>query len=155
MRTYLYLVMMTTTRSALIAAAAAVFVVACSCRWFTDGSPSAKRRDQVANIVKAYYHRTGCAFHARGPLTIEQVERELIERYEASRRENDGSDVRRGFWETRVAQDWAKIKDGLRGEDELYYFISNRASWARLSGLEGYVVIRGDAVVDVFCTAIS
>ncbi len=121
-------------------------ILACSCHQATDGSVSIHRRDELSRIMDEYlqsgdpYHKNGtCDFQFRGPLTVEQVEGELLKIYDRMRR--DRSNLPSGS----MPRDWTELKGKYRDGDELY------ACFARekygVSQSYWYVLVREDAII--------
>jgi hypothetical protein len=121
-------------------------VLVCSCKQYSPMSRSSenamKRQEEVRVIVSSHLNK-GIGI-IRGPLTVEEVEKELIvECVEGVVREMYGGLA------------WYKLKAELRHGDELYFYSSDRESWAQLRGSEGYVAIRGNKVLGSFFTALN
>ncbi len=52
-------------------------------------------------------------------------------------------------------KDWLVFKQQYLSGDCLIHFITGEDSWKKLSGLEGYAIIRGDEVVDIFLLKVN
>ncbi len=100
------------------------------------------RQEEVRSIVSN--HLDEGIDVIRGPLTVEEVEKELVvECTEGVVHEMYGGPI------------WYKLKAELKDGDELYFYRSDRESWAQLRGSEGYVAIRGNKVVGSFFIGIN
>lgn len=109
------------------------------------------RRFEIGRILRKYWSAGNSdyskrRFHARGPLTIAQVETELFGK------PLDWGDTSGTDQSTELDKIWAKIKSNYKTGDELYFFTSDKRSWDKLMGQRGYVVIRGTEVVNVLVT---
>ncbi len=121
-------------------------MLACSCHQATDGSGPAHRRDELSKIMDEYlqsgdpYHEKGrCAFQFRGPLTVGQVEGELLKIYDRMRR--DRSDLPLGY----VPRDWTDLKGKYRDGDELYACFATEKRGVSQS--YWYVLVREDTII--------
>ena len=132
-----------------IAAICLLVVLTCSCHQAADGSASMHRRDELSKIMDEYlqrldpYHKKGTGvFEFRGPLTIEQVEEELIERYEAhaqpvGERPPEASSHFPG-------SSWTKLKGKYAEGDELYSCLDKEK--CGVSQSYWYVLVRGHSI---------
>ena len=108
-------------------------------------------QEEVGKIIGKYLRRN-FRIEVRGPLSIEQVEEESLRSVLESFSENVRKDIPKvpfGF----SNDTWLKFKMRLCGTDKIYYFMSEKASWAVLCGCTGYALIREGQVVDVIITA--
>jgi len=116
-----------------------------------DRSHLTIRRFQIGRILTRYWSVGNSDyskrnFHARGPLTVDQVETELFGK------PLDSGDTSGTNKSTELDKAWTRIKSNFKTGDELYFFTSDKLSWQRLMGQRGYVVIRGTEVVNVLVT---
>lgn len=123
--------------------------------WISRGSsyyvPRTYTKEQVGRIIGKYL-RQNFRIEVRGPLSIEQIEEEYLRsRLElfCENRRNDIPKIPFGF----SNDTWLKFKMQLCGTDKIYYFISEKDSWAALCGCAGYALIREGQVVDVIITS--
>ena len=123
--------------------------------WISKSSkyyvPRTYTKEQVGNIIGKYL-RQSFRIEVRGPLSIEHIEEESLrsslEMFCENRR-NDIPKVPFGF----SNDTWLTFKMKLCGTDKIYYFISEKDSWAVLCGCAGYALIREGRVVDVIITS--
>lgn len=118
-------------------------------RQITGSVHSTIRGAGVRKIMNAHGHKSGRRYQVRGPLTIAQVERELFGMpldSNGGAGTPDSADLKKA---------WEGIRNNYRDGDELYFFRSDKRSWARLSGSQGYVLIRQSTVVDVLTTLLN
>jgi hypothetical protein len=85
----------------------------------------------------------------RGPLTAAEVEQEVF-----------GGPVDASIAMSPPLRDmlkdtWIRLKSSFEEGDELYFFRSDKGSWSRLSGQEGYVLVRKDRIVSRFVTVMN
>jgi hypothetical protein len=52
-------------------------------------------------------------------------------------------------------QKWLNFKTTFQSGDCLVHFVTPEKAWIRLSGLEGYAIIRSDTVISVFVLKVS
>jgi hypothetical protein len=104
-----------------------------------------KHQEEVRNIIGSYL-QTGVG-SIRGPLMIEEVDRELAE---LGKRLSDGKEQA-----IVGGRDWDRMKAQLRQGGELYFCRSDPESWNDFHGWEGYLAIRGSTVIDAFPTAMN
>jgi hypothetical protein len=45
-------------------------------------------------------------------------------------------------------QNWIKFRDSIKDGDELLYFETSKESWRKLRGAKGYVIVRGETIID-------
>jgi hypothetical protein len=83
-------------------------------------------------------------YHVRGPLTLAEVEQELFGATSQSSRTRISDSAGISAWE--------KMKSSYRDGDEFYFVKSDARSWSRLEGWRGYVLIRGNMVVEELTT---
>lgn len=111
-----------------------------------------KELHELRKMKKDYYYKPndpniildipGPEWYIRGPLTIEQVEQESLEKIKKSSR-NDVPQVPFGFQNDK----WIKFKSQYKDGDELYFFGSELT--------RGYVLIHKNNVVDTIVTDVS
>ncbi len=109
-------------------------------------------KEEIKKAVGAYLQYASTA-EVRGPLSVGQVEEELL-RSTLEWIVNEGLrpdklQVPFGFMNDR----WQSFKAQLRGMDQIYYYISDKDSWAVLCGSAGYALIREGLVIDTFVTS--
>lgn len=110
--------------------------------------------DDYEKADNPYYHKS--EFEFRGPLTVAQVETELLEMYkEVLQGREDVPDLSVELVNADLGPDWREIKSAYRDGDALYFFTSDERSWAELRGERGYVLIRDNKVVGVLITDIN
>jgi hypothetical protein len=114
-----------------------------------------KRRDEIARMVQEHYGRK-CGFEIRGPLTLAQLEREFREAHE------EAAEIRRKvygrveeFGDSGGGRACAELKGLHREGDELYFFTSDLQSWGHRMGVEGYVLVRKNEIIDAIRTRVS
>lgn len=90
----------------------------------------------------------GPGWAIKGPLTIEQIEQESLEKI---REYPDVPQVPFGYQN----DTWNKLKNQYENGDEFYFFGSDPVSWAYLRGELGYVLIRDNEVAGRIVTNIS
>ena len=122
--------------------------------------PSEEKTEEVKPILSekekriskniSDYFQLGFSVEIIGPLTIEEVEKESLDKLSKSSRK-DIPKVPFGFINNRWNDFKSKYKDG----DEIYYFSSDEKSWNGLYGREGYALIRNEKVVLVIITILS
>lgn len=118
-------------------------VLLCSCQQAVDNRTSERpevtkeRREEVRRIIAGDFHFD--IDIVRGPLTVREVQKELAE---AGRRPAE-------------VPGWREIKAKFRRGDEIYFYKTDRQSWAELRGREGYVAIRGIKIVDFALTRMN
>ena len=101
-----------------------------------------EKKARIAKIIADY---TGRIFSVdiRGPLTIEKVEKESLDGLsENTQKVPFGLNNKR----------WLEFKDKYQESDEIYFYVSDKTSWERLSGSQGYVLIRNDQVIAMIVT---
>ncbi|MCG7870034.1 MAG: hypothetical protein JAY74_27170 [Candidatus Thiodiazotropha taylori] len=52
-------------------------------------------------------------------------------------------------------KEWLSFKQKYQQEDCLIYFKTPEEAWKRLSGIEGYAIMRGNEVIAVFVLKVS
>lgn len=108
------------------------------------------RKRAICASLKESYGLPDVTFEVRGPLTITQVEQESVERMGYSPR-TDVSAVAFGCQDAR----WLALKDGYTPGDEFYYFTSDERSWAYLTGVRGYILIRRNEIIGGIVTGVN
>lgn len=143
-----------------IAVLGVALVCSCGCR--NDGSPSpgsddmARRRNEVAQIVGTHYQGSDYGFEIRGPLTPAQFEHELRQMHEeASEIKKKAYGVVEQFLDSGTGRSFSRLEKKRLSGDELYFFSSDTRSWSNLVGKEGYVLVRGNHLVDLIVTRIN
>jgi hypothetical protein len=128
-----------------------VAVLACSCHKVVDNPTprrseyTMERREDVRKIITSYVH-SGIDV-LRGPLTVDEVQRELTER--ARKTPAGGGRVIPG------GPEWKYLKAQLKQGDELYFYKTDRKSWAEQRGAEGYVAIREREIIGGLLTGMN
>jgi len=118
------------------------------------------KKDYYADVKNRESHPTlvvpGRGWEIRGPLSIDQFEKELIELYEeASTIRKKVYNLNEKFENSEIGTDFARFKSQYKKGDEIYFFKSDKRSWIDLCGEEGYVLIRKNKFVDRLVTAIN
>ena len=115
-----------------------------------------RERDQVSKMLKDHYHSFHQGYEIRGPLTAVQLKEELTNRYEK------GARVRKAvygttetFEESETGENFARLEAEHEAGGRIYFFRSDSDSWMHLSGIEGYVLVRGNELIDMIVTAIN
>ncbi|MDT8303447.1 MAG: hypothetical protein RQ760_18350 [Sedimentisphaerales bacterium] len=108
-----------------------------------------EKEKRISKNISDYF-QLGFSVEIKGPLTIEEVEKESLDELSISSRK-DIPKVPFGFNNNRWNNFKSKYKDG----DEIYYFSSDENSWDGLYGREGYALIRNEKVVLVIITILS
>ncbi len=113
---------------------------------------------ELRKMKKDYYYKLsdpninltipGPGWSIKGPLTIEQIEQESLEKI---REYPDVPQVPFGYENDK----WNKLKSQYKEGDEFYFFGSDPISWAYLRGRAGYVLIRDNEVIGSIVTLIS
>lgn len=123
--------------------------------WLSGGShyyvPRTYSKEEVGRIIGRYL-RQKFRIEVRGPLSIEQIEEEYLRSHLELFCQNVRKDIPKvpfGF----NNDTWLKFKIQLCGTDKIYYFMSEKDSWAVLYGCAGYALIREGQVVDVIITS--
>jgi hypothetical protein len=108
-------------------------------------------QEEVGKIIGKYLRQT-FQMEVKGPLSIERIEEESLRSVLVSFSENVRRDIPQiPFGFNNGA--WLRFKMRLCGTDKIYYFMSEKASWAVLCGRAGYALIREGQVVDVIITS--
>jgi hypothetical protein len=127
-----------------------------------ETSKIVKRRDEISKIMKDHYHSLGYGFIIEGPFTIEQCKEHLVKR-EVKRlginEEKPGQhkellDRIKRFPDSQKSKDFVRHMGSQEG-NELYFFTSDSRSWSDLNGIEGYVIIQNNRIVDILVTFIN
>ena len=127
-------------------------VLICSCKQGVDngalgrGQDTMERQHEVRKVIGSYFH-TGIDT-IRGPLTVREVEDELDKLGEKLSHEKGRFIIVGGPL-------WDRLKAKLKRGDELYFYRSDKQSWAELHGWAGYVAIRESTVIDVLPVTIN
>ena len=123
-----------------------------ACRQAIDSSTSRnsdstmKRNDKLSKVMddyskigNPYYMRHEYEF--RGPLTVAQVEEDLIESHKESLKIREKVyGVTERFEDTEAGKIWGRLKSEYRDGDELYFYLATaKPSWSQSWG---YVLIR-------------
>jgi len=112
------------------------------------GEPIPSEKEiRIGKVISEYY-RIRFSVEVRGPMTIEEVEKESIEEILKSSRK-DVPKVPFGFQNDR----WKEFKDKYQDGDEIYYYMSEKNSWRILEGVAGYVLIRSESIIDIIVTS--
>ena len=138
-----------------------------SCRQAIDSSPSRDsdstmaRNDELSKVMDDYW-KTGNPYYMRhefefrGPLTVGQVEEELIESHkESSKMRREVYGVTERFEDSDIGEGWGRLKGKYRDRegDELYFYLATaKPSWSQL---QGYVLIRDKKVVAQIVTVMN
>ena len=122
----------------------------------SDAGDPPERRDEIGEMLRGHYSHSAYEFDVRGPLPIAQFHQELLQSYgEYSRfREGIGEPVC-GFEDSGLGKRYERTESKCREGDELYFFRSEQRSWGNMEGKEGYVLVRGDAMIDLVVTAMN
>ena len=104
------------------------------------------RREGLALLISLKFV-PGWLVEIKGPLTREQAGK--MYREQLVRRNS------RGWLVEREREHWQPFRDSYQEGDEIYYFRSERSSWAWLDGCEGYVLIRRDQIIDHVVTLMN
>jgi hypothetical protein len=134
-----------------IATVSLLMALACSCHKTAENptvgrsGDTMERREEVRAIISSYFH-AGIDF-VRGPLTVREVQKELIQ--DAERASSPGRRIIPG------GPEWEELKAKLKRGDELYFYKTDPQSWQHLRGREGYVAIREKEVIDDFLTLMN
>ena len=112
-----------------------------------------ERQNAISRLLKDRDPSYPYAFDIRGPLTLRQLEEELMKDY-AAWRKRVGDSVGT-FQDSALGEEYARLKDKYREGDELYFFKSDARSWNELHGNEGYVLVRQNAIVHIMMRSIS
>jgi len=130
-------------------------LLACSYRQIVEELLSVKRRTEVRKMLNAHWLEPRRAYRIRGPLPIAQVEEELFGKQEGLPEEEKMRVVTRGLQSIYFGQAWDKFSGDYRDGDEVYFFTSDRCSWARLHGKQGYVAVRKDRIITCLITKMN
>jgi hypothetical protein len=139
---------------------AAMLMCAC-CREMDDSNSqnsgnAVRTNDKVNRLLKEHYPSFSYTFQARGPLSVAEFEQELIREHDESNRIRERmNDPTVGFADSEIGRDYVRFKSKYRQGDELYFFESDLRSWTDRRGMQGYVLIRGDRLVDGIVTVIN
>lgn len=115
-----------------------------------DGRPIPSEKEIRIGKAITEYFGLPFAVGVRGPMTIEEVEKESLDKLSRSSRK-DIPKVPFGFQNDR----WDEFKSKYQDGDKIYYFISDRESWKGLYGREGYVLMRNEKIINVIVTKLS
>lgn len=113
------------------------------------GSTLSEKELRISKIISDYF-RMVFSVEIKGPMTIEEIEKESLDELSKSSRQ-DIPKVPFGFMNDR----WNEFKSKHQDSDEIYYFISDKKSWGALGGRAGYVLIRNERIIDVIITILS
>lgn len=104
---------------------------------------------QIRRILnEEYLGWFGPGYVIDGPLTIAEIETQSLA--ELSNCTNCPQ-TPFGF----VSDHWKGFKASIQEGDEIYYFLSDPASWRGLAGREGYVLVRNGKLIKVFITMLG
>ena len=127
-----------------------------------DSDDTMKRRDEISKIMKDHYHNDSFdyGFEIRGPFTIKQFKEEYVKHYEElfdiselkPRTSQEIYDRMKKFMDSQEFKDFVRLNG--KG-NELYFFRSDMRSRSDLYGVEGYVIIHKNKIIDIMITAIS
>jgi uncharacterized phage-like protein YoqJ len=126
-----------------------------------ETSRTVKRRDEVSNIMKNHY-RSKYGFEIEGPFTIEQCKEHYVKRevewYEINE-EKPGKlknflDKIKSFPDSQEFKDFVRPVANHKG-NELYFFKSDLRSWSDWNGVQGYVIVYKNELVDILVTGIN
>ena len=110
----------------------------------------AKRKAALCANLTGRYGFPYVTFEVRGPLTIAQVEQEVLAETSKFARV-DILPEPFGFEAAR----WRQVKDQYTTGDEFYFFTSDECSWSNLCGVRGYILARECDIVDSIVTRIN
>ncbi len=138
-----------------------LFLLSCSCHHGVDSSYAMREQDRLNRLMKAYLLRVvpytqdrlraGYAFEFRGPMTINQLEHEMLE----GLTENDKKDLSPVFSDL-INEKWLHRRGHYYMDgDEFYFFRTEKRSWDALVGFEGYLLLRKGEIVDVLATGMQ
>jgi hypothetical protein len=121
-----------------------------------------KRRDEVSKIMRNHYPIKDYGFEIEGPFTIEQCKEHYVKWYIelfGINEENPGKlkeplDRLKRFPESQKFKDFVRPVENHKG-NELYFFTSDIYSWGNLNGVEGYVIVYKNELVDILGTGIN
>lgn len=115
-----------------------------------DGLESTERVAEVRRMMNAAGKESGSRYDdVRGPLTPAEVEQEVFGG------PMDASIAMSPPLRDMLKDTWIRLKSSFEEGDELYFFRSDKESWSRLSGQEGYVLVRKDRIVSRFVTVMN
>ena len=121
-----------------------------------------KRRDEVSRIMKNHYRSKDYGFEIEGPFTIEQCKEHYVKRHIEEYEINEWPLLRRKMVLDRLKRfpESQKFKDFVRPVEnhegnELYFFKSDLRSWGDWNGIEGYVIVYKNELVDLLVTGIN
>ena len=128
-----------------------------------DSDDTMKRRDEISKIMKDHYHSDSFnyGFKIEGPFTIKQFKEHLVKRHverfkineEKLGNSKDLLDRIKEFADSQKVKDFVRPMGSQEG-NELYFFTSDLHSWSDWSGIEGYVIIQKNRIIDELGTAI-
>jgi len=108
--------------------------------------------EEIEKTMAGYLQYASSA-EVRGPLSIEQVEEEMLlsamESYVVEGIRQDIPTDQFGLMDS----GWQRFKSQLIGIDKIYYFMSDKESWSVLCGSAGYAIVREGKVVDTYITS--
>ncbi len=129
-----------------------------------ETSKVVKRQDEISKIMKDHYHSDlfNYGFNIEGPFTIKQFKEHLVKRHIERFKINEENPGTKKELLDRIKEfaDSQKVKDfihpmGSHKGNELYFFTSDLRSWNNLLGVEGYVIVYKNELVDEIVTAIN
>lgn len=141
----------------LLSGLCAVAMLCCSCHRAADSSDAARGQDRLCKIMDEYLRRDpleyryappGYDYLFRGPLTMSQIEQEMLDRAGVKSIEAPTTSFGR-----RMYNKWTAFKEEYKLGDELYFFRTNQRSWELTAGREGYVLFRRNQVVEIWLTS--
>lgn len=115
-----------------------------------EAKPILSEKEMRIGKVISEYFGLGFSVEVRGPMTIEEVEKESLDELSKSSRQ-DIPKLPFGF----MNDSWNEFKDKYQDGDEIYFFTSDKRSWRALYGRGGYVIIREDQIIDIIVTSLS
>jgi len=120
-----------------------------------DRDAMPRRLEQMSTIIKNHYD-SKYEFEIRGPLSITEVGEELGELHE------EAAEIKRRvyghvqeFEDSELGKAYTQLKRPHKDGDELYCFTSDEQSWCDRAGIEGYVLIRRNEIVDGIVTNVN
>jgi hypothetical protein len=132
-----------------------IVALSCSCHRPVAGLSSGRRYRELSRIMNEYlrgvdshHAKQDAGFEFRGPLTVDQAEMELIERYRANV-DLVSQNTPAGPYHF-ASPHWGKLKSKYKDGDEFYAFF---VTWqATLHQTQGYVLIRQKEVLGTIVT---
>ena len=138
-----------------------VLLLSCSCRHGDDKPRAACDQGRMSRLMEAYLEqgepytqgrlRTTYGFEFRGPLTIEQLEQDMLD----AEKERTGGDapLASSDFINLINDRWLhRRRHSYRPGDVFYFFRTDQSTWDTLVGSEGYLLLRKGEIIDVLVT---